>query len=246
MDWSQFGLVLAYATMTALATGLGALPLYFKEKAQDWLGTGQVIAAALMAMASVQLLWATQDFPIWMSAGGVVAGILFILLADKFMGRFPALEDLIQSHDWRAARQSFLIIFVMTVHSAAEGVGVGVSFGGGEDLGALISITIALHNIPEGLAIALIAVPNGMSVPKAALWSIISSLPQPLIGIFAWMFSTAFAPLLPIGMGFAAGAMGWMVVRELLPEARQSLTPAPMAGIFLATCVLFGTVVAVL
>ena len=107
--------------------------------------------------------------------------------------------------------KALVIVAVMTVHSASEGVGVGVSYGGGERLGVLITIAIAVHNIPEGLAISLVLVPRGARVRSAAWWSVFSSLPQPLIAPFAFLFVESFKPVLPAGLGFAAGAMIWMV-----------------------------------
>ena len=79
------------------------------------------------------------------------------------------------------ALKGVLIVGVMTLHSFAEGVGIGVSYGGGAELGIFITIAIAIHNIPEGLAISLVLVPRGASVRAAAGWSIFSSLPQPLV-----------------------------------------------------------------
>jgi zinc transporter ZupT len=117
------------------------------------------------------------------------------------------------------ARKAFLIVGVMTLHSFSEGVGVGVSFGGGQALGELITAAIAIHNIPEGLAISLVLIPRGTSVIRAAWWSIFSSLPQPLMAVPAYLFVSAFQPILPIGLGFAAGAMLWMVFSELIPDA---------------------------
>jgi zinc transporter ZupT len=117
------------------------------------------------------------------------------------------------------ARKALVIIAVMTAHSATEGVGVGVSYGGSEKLGLLITLAIAIHNIPEGLAISLVLVPRGATVRSAAGWSVFSSLPQPLIAPFAYLFVEQFKPFLPVGLGFAAGAMIWMVFSELLPEA---------------------------
>jgi ZIP family zinc transporter len=78
-----------------------------------------------------------------------------------------------------------------------------------------------VHNIPEGLAISLVLVPRGLRVRSAAAWSVFSSLPQPLIAPFAFLFVESFRPVLPAGLGFAAGAMLWMVWRELLPEALE-------------------------
>ena len=111
----------------------------------------------------------------------------------------------------------------MTLHSFAEGVGIGVSYGGGAELGIFITIAIAIHNIPEGLAISLVLVPRGASVPAAAGWSIFSSLPQPLVAGLAFLFVEQFRPLLAAGLGFAGGAMIWLVFAELLPDAREEL-----------------------
>jgi len=105
------------------------------------------------------------------------------------------------------------------VHSFAEGVGVGVSFGGGEGLGVVTAIAIAIHNIPEGLAISLVLVPQGVGVLRAAGWSIFSSLPQPLVAVPAFLFVALFDGLVPVGLGFAGGAMLWMVAAQIVPDA---------------------------
>ncbi|MEJ2372060.1 MAG: ZIP family metal transporter [Gemmatimonadales bacterium] len=119
------------------------------------------------------------------------------------------------------ARKALLVVSIMTLHSFTEGIGVGVAFGGGEALGIFITTAIAVHNIPEGLAISLVMVPRGAPVWKAAAWSIFSSLPQPILAVPAFMFVHAFVPFLPVGLGFAAGAMIWMVFAELVPEALE-------------------------
>jgi len=94
-----------------------------------------------------------------------------------------------------------------------------VSFAGTTELGVFITTAIAIHNIPEGLAICLILIPRGTPVWKGSLWSIFTSLPQPLMAVPAFLFVTAFTPLLPVGLGIAAGAMIWMVFSELIPDA---------------------------
>ena len=117
----------------------------------------------------------------------------------------------------------------MTVHSFAEGVGIGVAFGVEETFGLLIGVAIAVHNIPEGLAISLVLVPRGASPRAAAAWSVFSSLPQPVMAVPAFLFVEAFAEFLPIGLGFAAGAMLWLVVADLLPEALRTTRPQTVA-----------------
>ena len=82
-------------------------------------------------------------------------------------------------------------------------------------------LAIAVHNIPEGLAISLVLVPRGVGVGRAALWSVFSSLPQPLMAVPAFLFVSFFEPLLPFSHGFAGGAMIWMVFSELVPDALE-------------------------
>jgi zinc transporter ZupT len=207
------------ALFTALATGLGALPFLFVRRGvgKTWLGTANAIAAGFMLAASVGLLWQGFNLGPWRVVLGAAAGGVFIWVFRRLMGQK---EGLVLGRLAGAdARKAVMIVAVMTVHSASEGVGVGVSYGDGARLGLLITIAIAVHNIPEGLAISLVLVPRGATVAGAAGWSIFSSLPQPLIAPLAFLFVEAFKPLLPAGLGFAAGAMIWMVFSELLPEA---------------------------
>jgi zinc transporter ZupT len=147
-----------------------------------------------------------------------------IWLAKLWLDRRPDLS--VTDIRGANARRILLIMGVMTAHSAAEGIGVGVSYGTGRALGDGITLAIALHNIPEGLAIALIMVPRGVSVPMAAVWAVVSSLPQPLLAVPAYAFVLTFAPVLPVGLGLAAGAMLWMVFSELLPEPDSGLAPS--------------------
>lgn len=103
------------------------------------------------------------------------------------------------------ARKALLVVGVITVHSFTEGVGIGVSFGGSQALGLFISLALAVHNVPEGLAISLVLVPRGVGRVRAAFWSVFSSLPQPLMAVPAFVFVGVFRELLPYGLGFAAG-----------------------------------------
>jgi zinc transporter ZupT len=151
---------------------------------------------------------------------GVLLGLGGILAGKRFIGE--AENAHIAHLSTLDARKAFLLIAVMTAHSFAEGVGVGVSFGGSGALAAFITAAIAVHNIPEGLAISLVLVPRGFSVWQAALWSIFTSLPQPIMAVPAYLVVESFEPFLPVGFGIAAGAMIWMVFAELIPDANRN------------------------
>lgn len=213
-----------YALLTALATGLGALPfLLVKKIPRLWLGLSNAAAAGLMLGASFSLVYEGAEFGIAKTVLGMLAGLTFIQLSDRFLQRYKKLElfDL-KGVD---ARKVLLILAIMTIHSLTEGVGVGVSFGGEHDLGIFVTLAIAVHNIPEGLAICLVMIPRGTSIGKGCIWSIVSSLPQPLMAVPAFLFVAYFFPFLPVGLGFAAGAMIWMVFAELVPDANEDAAP---------------------
>lgn len=217
MDAPTVVLVFVGALITALATGLGVIPVALaRGSAERFTGPGQAIAAGLMLVASFSLIREGVEISIGRTALGVAIGVAAILLVSRRLhdGEM-AFSDLTGAD----ARKALMIVGVMTAHSFAEGVGVGVSYSGAEGLGIYVTILIALHNIPEGLAISLVLVPRGVSLLRAAGWSIFSSLPQPLVAVPAYLFVVLFEPLLPVGLGVAAGAMVWMCFAEMLPDA---------------------------
>jgi ZIP family zinc transporter len=210
--------VFAVALGTALATGLGAIPLAFmRGSAPRALGAATGVAAGVMLGASCGLAVEGARVGVGRLGLGLAAGVAFIILIERVLDHDQAIG--MGSLRGEDARRALLIVVVMTVHSVAEGVGVGAAFGGGATLGLLIGIAIAVHNIPEGLAISLVLVPRGSSVRAAAGWSIFSSLPQPLLAVPAFIFVEEFRAVLPVGLGFAAGAMIWMAAHELVPDA---------------------------
>jgi zinc transporter, ZIP family len=220
------GVTLA-ALVTALATGLGALPFAIGTFGRRWLGVANALAAGFMLSASGLLLIEGAIRGWWQTLLGAVVGAVFILVSHRILQHQEVEFGALRGAD---ATKALLIVAVMTIHSFSEGVGVGVSYGGGAELGIFITIAIAIHNIPEGLAISLVLVPRGASVRSAAWWSIFSSLPQPLVAPLAYLFVEQVRPFLPVGLGFAGGAMIWLVAAELLPDARRELdTPSLLA-----------------
>lgn len=216
--------VFLYALLTAITTGIGALPFFFIKNISDsFLGKANAVAAGLMLSASYSLIFEGYRENEWMTLAGMMAGVLLVILSDKLLNDRINVEvtELVGG----GSKKMLLFLGIMTIHSFAEGISVGVSFANTMEFGVFIAIAIAIHNIPEGLAISLVMVPKGTSPLKAVGWSIFSSLPQPLMAIPAFLFVDAFREYLPLGLGIAAGAMIWMVFAELIPEALQKCEP---------------------
>jgi zinc transporter ZupT len=213
--------VLTAAAATALATGLGAVPFLFVRKLSlFWVSIANAVAGGLMFAATHSLVAEGVAISPERLVAGTLLGLLGILAGKMLIAdvRQTPVSNLSEID----ARKAFLLIGVMTAHSFAEGVGVGVSFGGSGELATFITAAIAVHNIPEGLAICLVLVPRGMPVWQAALWSILTSLPQPIMAVPSYMAVKSFEPFLPLGFGIAAGAMIWMVFAELIPDANKN------------------------
>ncbi len=216
----ELTLVFVYGLVTALATGAGALPFAFTGRVSPLLvGRLNALASGLMLGASFGLLAEGTRFGGWETFVGANLGVLFILGTNRWLQghhRHPGQPGGGASD---GVRRMILVVTVMTVHSFAEGVAIGTAFGGGMTLAAFITVAIAVHNVPEGVAISAVLRSNDVGVARCAGWSIVSSLPQPVMAVPAFLFVDAFAPALPYGIGFAAGAMVFMVLLEILPEA---------------------------
>lgn len=235
-----------YAMITAVATGVGAIPFFFfKSLTRRWLGISNSIASGLMLAASFGLIYEGVKYDLWFTFYGILIGLVFIVISERFIDRFDDSFSIKQINKADSSK-ILLIMGIMTLHSFTEGVSVGVSFSGGLDLGLFITTAIAVHNIPEGLAISLVLIPRGTSPLKAVWWSIFSSLPQPLMAVPAFLFVEIFRTYLPMGLGFAGGAMIWMVFAELIPDAIEdssSSTVAITVTLSIAIMVVFQTLI---
>ena len=222
--------ILLASSLTAVVTGLGVIPfVFFKNFNRWWLSIFQAAAAGLMLGASHNLIQEGAHINPFRTFSGMLLGLILIVLANRLISKRSDVD--LGDLEGGDARKALLVLGIMTAHSFAEGIGVGVSFGGGEKLGLFITAAIAIHNIPEGLAVALVMVPKGTKTWKAGFWSIFTSLPQPLMAIPAFLFVTFFTPWLPVGLGLAAGAMIWMVFAELIPDAYEGGASGATIGI---------------
>jgi zinc transporter, ZIP family len=207
---------------TAFATGLGALPFAFGRSSftSRTIGTWYALAGGLMVGSSVMLIQEAIYAGQGLQGGvGLVLGYGLVWLVSKYL-RHDAKEAALQNMTKvRSLRSVGLFFWVLTLHSASEGIGMGVAFGPSAQLGTMTSVAMALHNIPEGIALCLMLVPRGVSWQRSGLLAIATSLPQPLLAVPAYLLVDHFRMFIGIGMGLAAGAMLAVCVTDILPES---------------------------
>src|SRR5687767_8369911 len=161
------------------------------------------------------------------AAVGLLAGGAFIYVADQVLphlhSEFP--DEATTEGPRVAWQRSTLLMLAITLHNFPEGLAVGVRFGGG-DFGAAtaLAIGIGLQNVPEGLAVAMPLRRGGMSRGRAFFWGQLSAAVEPVAGVMGAALVLLSSAVLPYGMAFAAGAMLYVVVEELIPETVRSGT----------------------
>jgi zinc transporter ZupT len=175
-----------------------------------------MLAASLFALADAAL---RRGGAVEVLAGMVAGAAFFAGTARLVAARGWHLGN------WSAAesRQSILLITTMIIHSAPEGIAIGVGYATGEvSFGLLMATAIAVHNIPEGTAVSLVLRQRGASLWQCIGYSLLTSVPQPLLAVPAFMLTSFFQPLVAPSLGFAGGAMIFIVMSELLPESFES------------------------
>lgn len=216
--------------IAGLATGLGALPALFFKNISNNLFNSMLGAAAgvMLAATAFSLLVPGMSFGnvVWPGKGiyivsaGMMIGALFLHYADRQLPHvhFDAVSDL----HLTSFNKIWLFIIAITIHNFPEGMSVGVSFGTGEmKTGIILAIAIALQNIPEGLAVALPLVGLGYNKWRAVTIATVTGLVEPVGGLLGITMVTIFQPILPIAMGFAAGAMLFVISEEIIPETHS-------------------------
>ncbi|MEY7848626.1 ZIP family metal transporter [Natrarchaeobius sp. A-rgal3] len=236
-------LVFLAGLVTALATGVGALPFFFFDSISDrrnvvlWgLASGIMLSASLFGLVDEGL---SEGTPLEIVVG-LVAGVVLVVVARDVL-----LDADIDPRQYEEAdfKKLVLVLGVLTVHSFPEGVAIGVSFadlgleGGIPILGLTVpvlavfmTIAISIHNVPEGTAISIPLSSMGVPNWKLVWWAIFSSLPQPIGAVLAFGFVRVAREFLAFGFGFAAGAMIFLVLTEFVPEALEIGERLPNGG----------------
>lgn len=219
---------------TFLMTALGAGMVFFfrgeikADLQRIFLGfaAGVMIAASVWSLLVPAIEQSTAMGNVgWIpAAGGAVLGIAFLMLLDTLI---PHLHlDANEPEGMKTAwKRSTLMMLAVTLHNIPEGMAVGLAFalaanGGGSVTAAMaLALGMGIQNFPEGAAISLPLRQAGMPVKKAFWRGVLSGAVEPVFGILIVLVASGMAAVMPWLLGFAAGAMLYVTVEELIPEA---------------------------
>jgi len=225
---------------TWLVTAAGAsLVFFFKTMHRGVLDAmlgftgGVMVAASFWSLLNPSIEMSEKLFPTmpWMPAAvGFLVGALFIYFLDKKM---PHLHINFNDHESEGVKtqlhKTTLLVLAITLHNIHEGLAVGVLFGaaangmGGATIGAAVALAIgiAIQNFPEGFAVAMPLRRAGASRFKAFWYGQLSAIVEPIAGVIGALAVIYIQPILPFALAFAAGAMIFVVVEEVIPETQR-------------------------
>lgn len=214
------GTMLGSAAVFFLPNGLGAKT----EKVVLGFASGVMIAASVWSL----LLPAIESSSYYTAAIGFLLGIAFLLLLDFIVPHLHPNSDTPEGPKSKVSK-SILLILSVTLHNIPEGMAVGasaaVSLATGSSIpmasALALSIGIALQNLPEGMVVAMPLLDNGKNKWKAFGFGTLSGIVEPIGSFIAFMFVAKVTSLLPVLLSFAAGAMFYVVVEELIPEMSE-------------------------
>ncbi|MFP3977654.1 MULTISPECIES: ZIP family metal transporter [Marinobacter] len=220
--------------LAGLATSIGALAVFFVKdlsaRLQDYMLAG---AAGVMLAASVfSLLIPGLEYgetllgSTWMAALLVIFGVLSGAGALYYLHQNLPHEHFNlgpEGPDAAHIRRIWLFIIAITLHNFPEGMAVGVGFAGGDVRnGYILALGIGIQNIPEGLAVAFSLVAIQYSRARAFTIALLTGLAEPIGGLFGAALVSLAEPIMPWTLGFAAGAMLFIISNEIIPETHRS------------------------
>ncbi|MBQ6394916.1 MAG: ZIP family metal transporter [Atopobiaceae bacterium] len=217
-----------------LGTSLGACcALFLKNQLSDKVvralngfGAGVMVAASIWSLIipAIDQSAAMDKLAFIPAVVGFWVGVLFLMLLDIVVPQLHIISQRLEGHG--RLPKTIMMVLAVTLHNIPEGMAVGVLYAGwlsGKSgitaMGAFIlALGIASQNFPEGAIISMPLRAEGMSRTKAVLMGIASGVVEPIASFFTIVASEMVIPILPYLLGFAAGAMMFVVVDELVPE----------------------------
>ena len=229
------GLIFPFLGTTIGASMVFLLKDKLNNKVQKVLlgfASGVMIAASVwsLIMPAIEMSSHMKELSWLPAAVGFLLGIGFLLLLDVLIPHIHLNSDEVEGIvGKKKLKKSTMLVFAVTLHNIPEGMAVGVVLAGayyGNELLSLsaalaLSIGIALQNLPEGAIISMPLIGEGYSKPKAFLLGTLSGIVEPIAAIITILLISFIEPILPYLLAFAAGAMIYVVVEELIPEAQE-------------------------
>lgn len=219
--------------MAGAATGVGALLIFLvrslSEKLEDSLlsaAAGVMLAASFFSLILPGIEYAEALTPNKVLAVLIViAGLMIGAVVLHWIHRYAPHEHFTMGRegpDTGKISRVWLFVIAITLHNLPEGMAVGVGFAGGDiDNGITLAIGIGLQNMPEGLAVAASLLAIGYGRTKAFLLAFLTGLVEPAGGLLGSTAVSMAAPLMPWTLGFAAGAMLFVISDEIIPETHR-------------------------
>lgn len=236
-----------FATLfTWFVTALGASMVFFFKKINNkvlslMLGfaAGVMTAASFWSLLApaIDLCEASNQISFLVVSSGFFVGGLFLFLVDKLLPHIPQDTKIMTLSG--GSHKNFLLILAITLHNIPEGLAVGVAFGAlalgvpGASLAAAISLAIGIgiQNFPEGAAVSIPLNEGRMSRFKCFMIGQFSGMVEPIAGILGAALVIVMRPILPFALAFAAGAMIFVVAKELIPNASKLDATIGTAGV---------------
>ena len=222
-----------------LGTALGSAMVFLMknkmnkriEKLLLGFASGVMISASVWSLLMPCMEMAKEQGTIeWIPATvGFLLGIIFLLVLDSIIPHLHLDSEKPEGIKSSKIKKTTMMIFAVTLHNIPEGMAVGVTFAGAligntgiTIAGAMaLAIGIAIQNFPEGAIISMPLKTEGMSKTKAFLCGVLSGIVEPIGAIITILLTNTVVPILPYLLSFAAGAMVYVVVEELIPESQS-------------------------
>ncbi len=220
------------ASATALATGLGAIPVFlFGRRTERFAPLLLGFAGGVMAVAAVSglLVPAFEEDGVGLAIVGLAVGVAFLIGARRYLGA----DVTFMGRSGPGATASALVFLVLFIHSLPEGLAVGTAFASERaGLSLFVIVAIAIQNVPEGTSVAIPMQEAGFGAARQFWAAVATSAPQPVGALIAFFAVEEVSGLLPFSFAFAAGAMLALIAVELLPKAYSGVSPlSPSVGL---------------
>ena len=220
-------------------TAMGAALVFFFKTINETIlnsmlgfASGIMIAASFWSLLNPAIEMASTMGipPVLPAVTGFLAGGLFLFLVDRLLPHLHIGLETNQAEGIKTSWQrSILLVLAITLHNIPEGLAVGVAFGAlgvagtSSTFGAALALAIGIgiQNFPEGAAVSIPLRREGMSRKKSFLFGQASGIVEPIAAVLGALLVVTMQPILPYALAFAAGAMIYVVVEELIPEAQQ-------------------------